>query len=135
MLDRSCKSTQQSSQDTSLDYVQRVNRAIDYILHNLEHPLKLEVVAKAACFSPFHFHRIFRSLLGETLSQFVKRLRLERALSMLSRGSRRSLTDIALEACVAGAIDLAHATGSERTEDLVEGKCLAGRERHGSRRV
>jgi len=80
-----------------LDYVQRVNRAIDYILRNLDQPLKLEVVAQAACFSPFHFHRVFRALTGETLNQFVKRVRLERALSMLSRGSReRSLTDVAL---------------------------------------
>jgi methylphosphotriester-DNA--protein-cysteine methyltransferase len=44
----------------SLDYVARVNRAIDFILQNREQSLKLEVVANAAGFSPFHFHRIFR---------------------------------------------------------------------------
>jgi AraC family transcriptional regulator len=87
---------QKTPGDTSLDYVQRVNRAIDFILQNLEQPLKLEVVARAACFSPFHFHRVFSSLLGETLSQFVKRLRLERALSILSHDPQRSLTDVAL---------------------------------------
>lgn len=76
--------------------MERVNRAIDYILRNLDQPLRLEVVAREACFSPFHFHRVFRGVLGETLQQFVKRLRLERALSMLSHGSPRSLTDIAL---------------------------------------
>jgi len=75
--------------DRSLDYVQRVNRAIDYILRNLERPLPLELVASAACFSPFHFHRVFRSLLGETLGQFVKRVRLERALSILSHDPGR----------------------------------------------
>jgi AraC family transcriptional regulator len=85
----------------SLDYVDRVNRAIDFILRNLDQPLQLEVVARAACFSPFHFHRIFRSLVGESLSEFVKRLRLERAVSLMSQKSwatsrQHSLTDIAL---------------------------------------
>lgn len=83
-------------QPVSLDYVARVNRAIDYVLENLERPLKLEDVARSACFSSFHFHRVFRSILGETLNQFVKRLRLERALRMLSHQQDRSLTDVAL---------------------------------------
>ena len=91
--------------DASLDYVKRVNRAIDHILRNLEQPLSLETVARVACFSPFHFHRVFRLLLGETLKQFVKRLRLERALSMLSHARRRPLTDIALACGFASSSD------------------------------
>ncbi|HVF72412.1 MAG TPA: AraC family transcriptional regulator [Chthoniobacterales bacterium] len=84
----------------SLDYVDRVNRAIDHILRNLDQPLKLEAIARAACFSPFHFHRIFRSLIGEPLNEFVKRLRLERALALMSQkgwatNRQPSLTDIA----------------------------------------
>ncbi len=78
------------------DYVYRVNRAIDHILRHLDQPLPLEVVAQAACFSPFHFHRVFRALIGETLHQFVKRLRLERALRMVAHDRKRPLTDIAL---------------------------------------
>jgi AraC family transcriptional regulator len=85
-----------SSEPPSLDYVARVNRAIDYILENLERPLRLEEVARSACFSPFHFHRVFHSILGETLGQFVKRVRLERALRMLSHQSELSLTEVAL---------------------------------------
>lgn len=84
----------------SRDYVDRVNRAIDFILGNLDQPLQLQVVARTACFSPFHFHRIFRSLVGESLHEFVKRLRLERAVALMSQRQwatrrRRSLTDIA----------------------------------------
>ena len=67
----------------NLTYVDRVNRAIDFILQNLAEPLKLDDVARAAHFSPFHFHRVFRSLVGETLNNFVKRVRLERALYLL----------------------------------------------------
>ena len=77
-------------------YVQSVNRAIDHVLAHLDGPLPLEDVARAAGFSPFHFHRIFRSLVGEPLAQFVKRLRLERALRMMSHTPQRSLTEVAL---------------------------------------
>lgn len=84
----------------SLDYIDRVNRAIDFILGNLDQSLKLEVVANAAGFSPFHFHRIFRSLVGESLAEFVKRVRLERSLALMSQKNWRaqshsSLTKIA----------------------------------------
>jgi AraC family transcriptional regulator len=81
----------------SVDYLEQVNRAIDYVVSNLAHPLRLEDVAKAADFSPFHFHRVFKAFLGETLNQFVKRQRLERALFLMSHAPRRSLTDVALD--------------------------------------
>ena len=79
------------------DYLKRTNAAIDYIVRNLDGDLQLEEVARVACFSPFHFHRVFRSLMGETMKQFVKRLRLERALYLMSHAPDRSLTEIALE--------------------------------------
>ena len=66
-------------------------------MRNLDADLTLEKVAKVACFSPFHFHRVFRSLVGETLNQFVKRLRLERALYLMSHSPGLSLTEISLE--------------------------------------
>jgi len=78
------------------DYVDRVNRAIDHILVNLSAPLALEDVAKVACFSPYHFHRMFRAVVGETLAAFVKRVRLERAVVMMSHRPDATLTEIAL---------------------------------------
>ena len=78
------------------EYVVRVNRAIDHILRNLDERLRLDDVAHVACFSPYHFHRIFRALMGETLNAFIKRVRLERAVYLLSFRDGSSLTDIAL---------------------------------------
>lgn len=77
--------------------MERVNRAIDHVVRNLARPLRLEEVSRAARFSPFHFHRVFKGLLGETLNQFVKRQRLERALYLMSHAPGRSLTDVALD--------------------------------------
>jgi AraC family transcriptional regulator len=79
------------------DYVERTNRAIDYIVRNLARPLRLEDIAQEAGFSPFHFHRVFRAIIGETLKQFVKRQRLERALYLMSHAPNRDLTEIALD--------------------------------------
>jgi AraC family transcriptional regulator len=77
-------------------YVERINRAIDHIMSQLAQPLRLQDVARAAGFSPFHFHRVFKALLGETPNSFVKRQRLERALRLMSHAPQRTLTDVAL---------------------------------------
>jgi AraC family transcriptional regulator len=91
------RSDQKSESIVRIDYVERVNRAIDHIVRHIAGPVRLEEVSEAAGFSPFHFHRVFKSLLGETLGQFVKRLRLERALYLMSHAPSRSLTDVALD--------------------------------------
>jgi AraC family transcriptional regulator len=78
------------------EYTQRINRVIDYLRGNLDRPVKLEELARVACFSEFHFHRIFGAVSGETLSNFTNRLRLEKAARLL-RYSDQSLTDIALD--------------------------------------
>jgi AraC family transcriptional regulator len=72
---------------------------------HLGQPLGLEDVSRAAGFSPFHFHRIFKALLGEPLNQFVKRQRLERALHLMSHAPGRSLTDVALDCGFASSSD------------------------------
>ena len=77
-------------------YVERVNLAIDHVVGHLGEPLRLADVALAAQLSPFHLHRVFQVLVGETLGEFVKRLRLERALVMMAHARRSSLTTIAL---------------------------------------
>ena len=90
---------------TSAAYVERVNRAIDYIVDRLGEPLRLGDVARAASLSPFHFHRVFQALLGETPGDFVKRLRLEKALGMMAHVRRESLTSIALACGFASSSD------------------------------
>jgi AraC family transcriptional regulator len=80
---------------TATAYAERVNRAIDHVVGRLGEPLRLADVARAARLSPFHFHRVFQVLVGETLAEFVKRLRLERALVMMAHAPRSSLTTVA----------------------------------------
>ena len=60
------------------EYTARINRVIDYIERHLDEPLRLDTLARVANFSPYHFHRIFAALMGETLNQFIHRVRLGR---------------------------------------------------------
>jgi len=79
------------------EYVSRINRVIDYIEANIDNDLSLENLAGVASFSSFHFHRIFRAMVGETLNQFIQRIRIEKAAGKLIRNPKKSITQIALE--------------------------------------
>ena len=68
------------------EYERRVNRVVDYIEAHLSDELPLEKLAAVAAFSPFHFHRVFAAITGETLSDFIRRIRLERAPGGWTRG-------------------------------------------------
>ena len=81
---------------TTATYIERVNLAIDHVVNHLDEPLRLRDLSRAARLSPFHFHRVFQALLGTTPSEFVKRLRLEKALGLMARSRAPSLTSIAL---------------------------------------
>ena len=83
--------------DTRAVYEKRILRVMLYIQNNLYEPLSLDELAEVACFSPYHFHRIFRGIVGETVAEHIRRLRLERAAVMLQY-SKRSVTDLAFEA-------------------------------------
>lgn len=80
------------------EYVARINRVIDHVQSNLEGDLSLGALARVACFSPHHFHRVFKALTGEPVGQFVKRVRLERAASHLCWAPERSVTEVAMDA-------------------------------------
>lgn len=78
------------------DYRKRIDKVTGHIRAHLAEPLSLHVLAELAGFSPFHFYRLFAAFVGETLGEYVRRLRLQRAYQLLLL-TRRTVTDIALE--------------------------------------
>jgi len=47
-------------------YTDAVQRVIEHIVSHLGEALALETLAEQAYLSPFHFHRVFRGMVGET---------------------------------------------------------------------
>lgn len=82
---------------TEKSYYQVIAQVVQHILTHLDEPIELELLAKEAGYSPFHFHRVFSAMLGEGPSEFVRRLRLERAAHQLV-STKRSIGEIALDA-------------------------------------
>jgi len=82
---------------TRADYEDRLLRTKRYIESHLDEPLSLEELARVACFSPFHFSRIYTAMSGETVMATWRRLRLERAAVALRYGEQ-SITELAFEA-------------------------------------
>jgi AraC family transcriptional regulator len=78
---------------------------MDHIVGHLQEPLRLRDLARVAMLSPFHFHRVFQAIVGSTPADFVKRLRLEKALGLMSRTRSTSLTTIALACGFASSSD------------------------------
>lgn len=84
-------------QTTRSFYEERVQGAIDRIVEHLDEAIDLAALAKDAGMSAFHFHRVFRGMVGETVVELGRRLRLERAAWSLAR-STEAITQIAFAA-------------------------------------
>ncbi|MDR2951117.1 MAG: AraC family transcriptional regulator [Prevotella sp.] len=77
------------------EYISRINRVMDYIETNIDQQLDLNTIAQIANFSPFHFHRIFTFLIGETPIDFIQRIRIEKAAMLIWNDQSLSVTEIA----------------------------------------
>ncbi|WP_062237672.1 AraC family transcriptional regulator [Fictibacillus sp. FJAT-27399] len=77
-----------------MDYFNSIQNTIDYIEENLEEPLTLPDLARIACFSPFHFHRVFLMLVGHPVMDYIRKRRLAHAADLLVH-SELKIVDIA----------------------------------------
>jgi AraC family transcriptional regulator len=82
---------------TLTDYRARMERVRTHIQLHLDESLPLDELASVACFSPYHFHRIFKGMTGESVGEYLRRIRLQRAAHQL-RSSSQAILAIALEA-------------------------------------
>jgi AraC family transcriptional regulator len=78
------------------EYARRMNRVLNHIDMHLDQPLELAQLADLAHFSRFHFHRIFQAWTGETLGDYARRRRLEKAAFRLSCTPQESVLETAL---------------------------------------
>jgi AraC family transcriptional regulator len=83
--------------DQWITYEDRLNRVTQYIYDHLDEPLDLATLAGVAALSPYHWHRIYHAVRGETIAATVRRLRLQRAAVDLAQTSL-SFAEIAARA-------------------------------------
>ena len=76
------------------NYEDRLNRVTEYIYAHLDDEIDLQRLADVACLSPYHWHRVYHAVRGETIAATVKRLRLHRAAGFLAN-STTPLAEIA----------------------------------------
>lgn len=81
-----------------MSYKERVNRVIDFIGKNLDKELELDELCRIACFSKYHFHRLFTAHAGVSLKSYIKWLRLKRAAHQLTVQKEDAIINIALDA-------------------------------------
>ncbi|MDM5317365.1 AraC family transcriptional regulator [Fictibacillus sp. b24] len=79
-----------------MDYEVCIQRTLDYIEENLNERITLEGLAELACFSPFHYHRVFQFLVGESVMEYVRKRRLSHAAQRLLQ-SEEKVIDIAFD--------------------------------------
>ncbi len=77
-------------------HAERMNKVVHFIENNLDSGVDCDRLSKIACYSKFHFHRLFYSYVGEGVYAFRKRLLLERAVKHLLY-SDDNITDIAFK--------------------------------------
>jgi AraC family transcriptional regulator len=82
---------------TEKTYRQRILTVQLFIQAHLDEELPLDRLARLAHFSPYHFHRIFKGIVGEGVNEYVRRLRLESAAVAL-KTTERSIIQVALDA-------------------------------------
>jgi AraC family transcriptional regulator len=81
---------------TRLELYKRLLRGKDFLDSFHAEELPLSEVARAACVSPYHFHRLFREVFVETPNQYLQRKRLERACELL-KSTDRGVTEISMD--------------------------------------
>lgn len=78
-----------------MEWLERLNCAIDYIEEHLSEEIHYDEAAKIACCSTFHFQRMFSYIAGVPLSEYIRRRRMSVAAFELQQSNVRVI-DLAL---------------------------------------
>lgn len=71
---------------TREELFRRVLHAREWMHDHWNSELRLEQIARAACLSPYHFHRSFREAFGLSPMKWLRRLKMQKAKAMLETG-------------------------------------------------
>ena len=81
---------------TRESHYERIERVVSFLSNQVDNNPSLETLADVAAISPFHFHRVYRAVTGETPSGTLRRLRLTKACFLL-KDARKPVTEVAFD--------------------------------------
>lgn len=79
-----------------MDWLDRMNNAMEYIETNLADHISYDKIAQSACCSTYHFQRMFPFITGVSLSEYIRRRRLTLAAFELQT-TEAKVIDVALK--------------------------------------
>lgn len=69
-------------------------KAIDYIMENITDEITVEDIANHCHYSKYYFNRLFKSVVGESIYAFIKRLRIEETAFKIANQREKTITEI-----------------------------------------
>jgi AraC family transcriptional regulator len=77
-------------------YINSIKKALNYIENNLQEDIDLSAISKEAGYSLYHFHRIFKGIVGDSMKDYVRKRRLTEAAKELVY-TKKSIVEIAVK--------------------------------------
>ncbi|CEQ22143.1 AraC family transcriptional regulator [[Clostridium] sordellii] len=71
-----------------MEWLEKLNEALQYIEGNLDGEIKYEKAANIACCTTYHFQRMFSYIAGTPLSEYIRNRRLTKAALDLQNGEK-----------------------------------------------
>lgn len=72
-----------------MEWIERLNHAIDYIEEHLTEEIEYEQLGRIACCSAYHFQRMFTYMAGVPLSEYIRRRKMSLAAVDLQGGDAK----------------------------------------------
>ncbi|MDB1932987.1 MULTISPECIES: AraC family transcriptional regulator [Clostridium] len=77
-------------------YINSIKKALNYIENNLQEDIDLSAIAKEAGYSLYHFHRIFKGIVGDSMKDYVRKRRFTEAAKELVY-TNKSIVEIGIK--------------------------------------
>lgn len=74
-----------------------ISKSIDYIIHNLDEDIAVKDVAEQFHFSEYYFCRSVKAVTGESVYEFIKRLKMDQSAIDIKLEKKRPITEIGLD--------------------------------------
>jgi len=84
-------------EELSRESRKRIEKVVNHVLKDLQGDLSLETLAGIANYSPYHFQKLFKQVMGESPKQYVIRIRLETAAHFLVIQKNKPVQVIAMD--------------------------------------